>query len=43
MSEWFYSKAGQEYGPVTTEDLQQRLATREVSWSDHVWRDGMSE
>lgn len=42
MAEWYYAKGGQQLGPVTDDDLRQKVASGEVSAQDLVWRDGMA-
>ena len=40
---WFYAKNGSQQGPVATEALKAMLARGEISPSDLIWRDGMSD
>lgn len=40
---WFYAKNGSQQGPVATEALKAMLASGEISPSDLIWRDGMSD
>lgn len=40
---WYYTRGGQQVGPVSQADLQQAIATGQVSPQDLVWRDGMGE
>jgi len=42
MAEWYYAKGGQQLGPVTADDLRQKIASGEVSGQDLVWKDGMA-
>ena len=41
MSEWFYGKHGQQYGPMDEATLRARAATGEVGPDDLVWCEGM--
>lgn len=41
MTEWFYGKEGQQYGPVNEATLRARAATGEVGPNDLVWCEGM--
>ncbi len=43
MSEdaWYYSKAGQQVGPVSRAQLEQLVASAQVSPTDFVWTNGM--
>ncbi len=41
MSEWYYSEAGQQRGPVGLEELSGKLARGEVRVGDLVWKEGM--
>ena len=40
--EWYYSKAGQQQGPVSTQQLQRLLATGQLQPTDPVWKQGMA-
>jgi hypothetical protein len=42
MAQWYYSKAGEQKGPVEQQELQRLLSTGEVQPSDLVWRDGLA-
>lgn len=42
MSEWFYGKEGQQFGPVDETTLRARMVTGEVGPSDLVWTEGMA-
>ena len=42
-TEWFYSKGGQQLGPVPFEQLKQLAASGQLQPSDLVWKDGMSQ
>lgn len=41
MIEWFYGKAGQQYGPIDEATLRARIATGEVGPRDLIWTEGM--
>ena len=43
MSSWYYSKGGQQNGPVPMEDLVRLIGTGTVTRSDLVWREGMTD
>ncbi len=43
MSEWYYSKAGQEIGPIPGGRLKKLATAGELSPSDFIWRDGLPE
>jgi len=40
--QWYYAKGGQQLGPVSTDELKQKIATGEVAATDNVWKDGMA-
>jgi len=40
---WFYSKNGTQLGPVTEQELSEKARNGEVSSSDLVWKEGMSD
>lgn len=40
---WFYSKNGAQLGPVPESEMRNKLASGEISGTDLVWREGMSE
>lgn len=40
---WFYSKNGQQLGPISEEDFSSRCASGEILPADLVWKDGMSD
>ena len=40
---WYYSKDGQQVGPITSVVLQQMVASGHLSPADYVWRDGMPD
>lgn len=39
--QWFYAKGGAQQGPVTEEEIQRLVRSREITESDLVWHDGM--
>jgi hypothetical protein len=39
--QWYYSKTNTQLGPVSDQELRQKLATGEVFSTDMVWREGM--
>lgn len=41
--QWYYSRNGSQLGPVSLDELQAKLATGQVAWTDLVWRDGMAD
>jgi len=41
--QWYYSKNGTQLGPISTEDIQAKLASGEIASSDLVWKDGMAD
>lgn len=43
MSEWYYGKDGQQYGPVDEATIKARAATGEISSTDLIWKDGMEK
>lgn len=40
---WFYSKNGTQLGPLTEQELSEKASRGEVSVSDLVWKEGMSD
>ncbi len=42
MTEWYYGKGGQQYGPIDEATLRARIATGEVGPRDLIWTEGMS-
>jgi hypothetical protein len=42
MADWYYSKGGQQSGPVSVDQLRQMVASGQVGPQDLVWRDGMA-
>ena len=43
MSQWHYSKSGQQQGPVSSEQLKQLAASGQLQPSDLVWKEGMAQ
>ena len=41
--EWFYIKDGEQVGPFTQEDLNNKKNSGEVAPTDLVWREGMAD
>jgi len=41
--QWYYSKNCTQLGPVEENELLAKLASREISASDLVWREGMTD
>ena len=42
-TEWFYSKSGQQLGPIPSEQLKQLATAGQLQPSDLVWKDGMGQ
>lgn len=42
-NEWYYSKNGQRFGPVSAEGLRLLAQTGKLGPSDHVWKAGMAQ
>lgn len=42
MSDYWLARAGQQYGPFSLEDIQQRAAQGQAEATDLVWTDGMA-
>ncbi|HEX4796981.1 MAG TPA: GYF domain-containing protein [Humisphaera sp.] len=42
-TQWFYAKAGQQFGPVAREQLGQLVASGQLSAGDLVWSEGMTD
>lgn len=40
--QWYYTRTGERYGPVTTEELKQLVSTGELVPADLVWNEGMA-
>lgn len=43
MSEWYYGREDQQYGPIDDASIKARIATGEVSPHDLVWKEGMEK
>ena len=43
MDQWHYARSGQQFGPVSINDLQQLLARGEITGADFVWKGGMPQ
>lgn len=41
--QWYYSKNGTQQGPVQDAEIRGKLALGEISPTDMVWREGMSD
>ena len=41
--DWYYSRGGDQQGPVAASVLHQMIGTGELSLNDQVWKDGMSD
>ena len=42
MTEWFYGKEGQQYGPIDETTLRARVVTGEIGPHDLIWCEGMA-
>jgi hypothetical protein len=40
---WFYAKNGSQQGPLSTDEIKNRIAMGEIGPSDLAWREGMSD
>lgn len=40
---WYYSKGGMQMGPVSQEELSAKAASGDVSPSELIWKEGMSD
>jgi hypothetical protein len=40
---WYYSKNGQQQGPVSEQVLRAKFSSGEISRTDLVWKEGMSD
>jgi hypothetical protein len=43
MADWFYSKGGQQQGPVNSADLKKLAREGQIQPDDLVWQEGMAE
>jgi len=41
--QWYYSKNGTQLGPVSQAELSAKIASGEISATELVWKDGMSD
>lgn len=41
--QWYYSKNGTQLGPVEESDLRGKIASGEISSTDLVWKEGMTD
>ncbi len=41
--DWYYAQGDQQFGPVTLDDLKQRVAAGQMASSDLVWHEGMTQ
>src|SRR5262249_46293119 len=41
--EWFFSKNGQQHGPVGSQRLKELASTGTIAPTDLIWREGMAE
>lgn len=42
MADWYYAQGGQQYGPISHQNLSDLIAQGSVQPGDMVWREGMS-
>jgi hypothetical protein len=42
MSDWYYAKGKQQFGPVSTDQLKMLAASGELTSQDQLWRPGMA-
>lgn len=42
-TEWYYSKDGQQVGPVSANDLKQLVAGGKLQSADQIWKKGMAD
>jgi hypothetical protein len=40
---WFYSKNGQQLGPISEEEFSNKCASGEILTTDLVWKEGMND
>ncbi len=43
MSNWYFYRNGQQYGPISANELKEAMEREEVDWDTLVWQKGMSE
>ncbi len=41
--QWYYSKNGTQLGPISEVELRSKIASGEISSTDMIWKDGMSD
>ncbi len=41
--QWYYSKNGNQLGPISTEELQSKVVSGEIAKADLVWKDGLAD
>ena len=41
--QWYYSKNGTQLGPVTGDELRDKLASGEIFQTDLIWKEGMAD
>lgn len=41
--QWYYSKNGNQLGPISAEEIKSKLSTGEIGSADLVWKDGMAD
>jgi hypothetical protein len=41
MAEWYYTKNGQQSGPIDAAELRQLILSGQLAASELVWKDGM--
>lgn len=42
MADWYYSKGGQQSGPVSEDQMRQMVGSGQVGGPDLIWREGMA-
>ena len=40
---WYYNQQGQNFGPVSAEQLRQLMECGQLQPSDFVWKEGMAQ
>ena len=43
MAQWYYSKNGQQHGPVSSKQLKDLAASGELQPTNLVWKEGMKQ
>ena len=43
MSQWYYSRNGEKFGPLSSEQLKQLAASGQLFPTDLIWKEGMKE